>query len=89
MDREPHIRQDDTVPLKNLAKALGANYVESHFPEPRCLECGNPLVHEADLEDGYHFLCDEGSADGQLDLLLGIDEDFDEGGESGPQGRAR
>ena len=50
--------------------------------EPRCLECGNLLVEPEDQEEGMHFLCDEGSADGQLDLLV-ADEDWDEGGESG------
>ena len=45
--------------------------------ETLCPECGNPLVWEADIEEGMHFFCAEFNGE--------EDEDFqpDEGGESG------
>lgn len=44
---------------------------------PRCTECGDPMTHPEDIEDGMHFLC---AVEG---FEEDFNEDFDEGGESG------
>ena len=41
--------------------------------DPRCSECGEPLLHAEDIEDGCHFLC----------IQEPDETEWDEGGESG------
>lgn len=64
------VRQDDTDESEN---------------EPRCAECGGPMVHPEDVADGRHFLCGDFMEWEEDEDLSVYDDDFqpDEGGESG------